>query len=377
MKITCLQENLARGLNTVSRAVSTRSSLPVLGNVLLETDNGRLKLSATNLEIVITCWIGAKVEEPGAITVPARIFSDLVNQLPQEQVSLHLHSRTNTLHVSCSRIEANVRGIDAKEFPLTPESDGAMRIRLEPADLKEMISQVVFAAATDDTRPTLTGIYSRFEGRQLKMVATDSFRLSVRTFELPEAVSQPRSVIIPARALSELARIMTDNMEYVDIIMPEGRNQIIFELEAARMVSQLVDGNFPDFGAVVPKQYRTRTVMGTANFLKACRTANIFARDANNIARVTVLPDNEGMPGFATISATSAETGDNVAQIDAAVAGDKVEMSFNVKYIVDALSVISEPQVALETTSTMEPGVIKPVGRDDFIHIIMPMQFGR
>src|SRR5690606_28289713 len=158
MKLSCTQENLARGLNIVSRAVSTRSTLPVLANVLLATDNGQLKLSATNLEIVITCWVGAKVEEAGAITVPARTLSDLVSALPQEQVNLHLDTNTQTLHVSCARTEANIRGIDYQEFPLIPEPGDAPRIRMDAATLKEMISQVAFAAATDDARPTLTGI---------------------------------------------------------------------------------------------------------------------------------------------------------------------------------------------------------------------------
>ncbi len=377
MKLSCTQENLARGLNIVSRAVSTRSTLPVLANVLLATDNGQLKLSATNLEIVITCWVGAKVQEPGAITVPARTLSDLVTALPQEQVNLHLDTDTQTLHVSCARTEANIRGIDYQEFPLIPEPGDAPRIRMEVAALKEMISQVAFAAATDDARPTLTGILTEFGNNQVKMAATDGFRLSMRSAELTGYSGRPRSVIIPARALSELARIMGDGSEEVSVILPEGRNQIIFQMETVLMVSQLIDGTFPDFTAIVPKRYRTRTVMNTAAFLKACKTAGIFAREANNTARVSILPEDELMPGHATISATSAETGDNVAQIDAIVEGDPIEMNFNVKFITDVLGVITTPQVALETTSAVEPGVVKPVGAEDFSHIIMPMQFGR
>lgn len=377
MKLSCTQENLARGLNIVSRAVSTRSTLPVLANVLLATDNGQLKLSATNLEIVITCWVGAKVEEAGAITVPARTLSDLVSALPQEQVNLHLDTNTQTLHVSCARTEANIRGIDYQEFPLIPEPGDAPRIRMDAATLKEMISQVAFAAATDDARPTLTGILTEFGNNQVKMAATDGFRLSMRSAELTSYSGRPRSVIIPARALSELARIMGDGSEEVSVILPEGRNQIIFQMDTVLMVSQLIDGTFPDFAAIVPKRYRTRSVMNTAAFLKACKTAGIFAREANNTARVTITPEDELMPGHATISATSAETGDNVAQIDAIVEGDPIEMNFNVKFITDVLSVITTPQVALETTSAVEPGVVKPVGKEDFSHIIMPMQFGR
>jgi DNA polymerase-3 subunit beta len=377
MKLSCLQENLARGLSIVSRAVSTRSTLPVLANVLLATDEGRLKLSATNLEIVITCWVGAKIEEEGAITVPARTISDLVNALPQEQVQLQLNSETQTLHLACARTEANIRGIDSQEFPLVPQDDDNPRVRLDPAEFKEMIAQVSFAAATDDARPTLTGIYTHIAPDQIKMASTDGFRLSVRTMEIEEGVADERTLIIPARALIELARVISDSDEYVDLILLQGRSQVIFELETVRLVSQLIEGHFPDFAAVVPESHRTRTVMNTAGFLKACKTAGIFARESGNTARVRITQANELMPGNAVISATSAETGDNVAQIDAVVDGEDIEMNFNVKFITDVLGVISTPQVALETTSTVEPGVLKPVGKDDYVHIIMPMQFGR
>jgi len=301
-------------------------------------------------------------------------LNDLVTQLPQEQVALHANLETQTLHLACARTEANIRGISYEEFPLTPESNDEPRLRMVPAEFKEMISQVVFAAATDDARPTLTGVFTHFEGRELTMAATDSFRLSVRRAELPREMERPRSLIIPARSLAELARIMGDDSEYVDIVMPEKRKQIIFELETARLVSQLVDGNFPDFEAVVPDSYSTRTILNTANFMKACKTANIFAREANHIAQVRIRPDDELMPGYATISATSAETGDNVVQVDAVVEGEGVEMNFNVKFIVDVLSVINDPQVALETSSNVEPGVLKPVGKNNFTHVIMPMQ---
>jgi len=377
MKVSCLQENLAKGLSVVSRAVSTRSTLPVLANVLIATDNGRLKLSATNLEIVITCWVGAKVEEEGAVTVPARTFGDLIGALPAERVDLLLNQANQTLHISCARTEANIKGIDAQEFPLVPEPDQKNRIRMETDVLKHMIGQVALAAATDDTRPTLTGVSARFEGSQVLMVATDGFRLSLRSAQVPGYVEQPFSIIIPARALSELARIVNDDTEAVYISLPEGRNQIIFDMDNAVLVSQLIDGNFPDYTPIIPKRHSTRTVMGTADFRKACRTAEIFARESSHTARVRVEPGDEITPGYAVVAATSAETGDNVAQIDASVDGDSIEIAFNVKYMTDVLNVIDTPQVALETTNAMEPGVLKPVGDNDFVHIIMPMHFGR
>lgn len=377
MKVSCLQENLAKGLSTVGRAVSTRSTLPVLGNVLLATDNGRLKLSATNLEIVITCWIGAKVEEEGSITVPARTFNDLVSALPQERVELQLNETTQTLHVSCMRTQANIKGIDAQEFPLVPEPNPANRIRLEADAFKQMINQVAFAAAVDDARPTLTGVSTKFEGSQVTMAATDGFRLSLRSAHIPSYVEKGFAVIIPARALSEVARITSDDVDAIYLSMPEGRNQIIFDMDSVLLVSQLIDGNFPDYSPIVPKRHTTRTVLSTADFRKACRTADIFARESSHTARVSVEPGDEITPSYAVITATSTETGNNVAQIDASVEGDPIEIAFNVKYMTDVLNVMDTPQVALETTSAMEPGVLKPVGDNDFVHIIMPMHFGR
>lgn len=377
MKLSCLQENLAKGLSIVSRAVSTRSTLPVLGNVLLATENGRLKLSATNLEIVITCWLGAKVEEEGSITVPARTLNDLVSALPQDRVELILNETTQTLHVSCMRTQANIKGIDAQEFPLVPQPDNENRIRVEADVFKQMINQVAFAAALDDARPTLTGVSTTFQESKMIMAATDGFRLSVRSAHIPSLVEDSFSVIIPARALVEVARIISDDAEAVFISLPGGRNQIIFDMDSVLLVSQLIDGNFPDYTPIIPKRRNTRTVVSTADFRKACKTADIFARESSHTARVSIEPGNEITPAYATITATSTETGDNVAQIDASVEGDPIEIAFNVKYMTDVLNIIDTPQVALETTTAMEPGVIKSVGDTDFVHIIMPMHFGR
>lgn len=377
MKVSCLQENLAKGLGIVGRAVSSRSTLPVLANVLLATDEGRLKLSATNLEIVIICWIGAKVETEGSITVPARTFTDLVNTLSPDRVDLTLEEKSNTLHLASARSEANLKGIDAAEFPLVPEPSADNRFQVETEVLKGMIDQVAFAAATDDARPTLTGVLTKLEDNKITMAATDGFRLSIKSTELVDFSPDPIEVIIPARALNELSRIVDDDTEQIFISMPEGRNQVVFDMENIVLVTQLIDGNFPDFKPVIPQRFSTRTVLNAGEFSKACKMAEIFARESSHTARVKIEPGNELMPGSATISATSAETGDNVAQIDATVEGEEIEIAFNVRYMGQVLSVMGSPQVALETTLSTEPGVIKPVGDDDFVHIIMPMHFGR
>ena len=372
MKVSCLQENLAKGLSVVGRAVASRSTLPVLANVMLSTDNGRLKLSATDLEIGINCWIGAKVEEEGATTVPARSFIDLINSLPSERIDMELVVRTQTLNLKCARYEANLKGIDAQEFPLIPSlQEGEDQINLESAAFRRMIEQVVLAAATDESRPILTGVLAKFEGNQLTMAAADGFRLSVRTAQLP-VETEPVSVIIPARALAELARISTDEEEITLVITPT-RKQVLFHAPNADLVSQLIEGNFPDYQQIIPKSHATRTVLNTNSLLRACKTANIFARDAANIARVKITPGGELATDHITIAATSAELGDNVGEIDATIEGDGIEIAFNVKYLIDVLSVMDSAQVALETATSSSPGVLKPIGDVDFIHVIMPM----
>src|SRR5512138_43288 len=268
MKATVSQQQLAHGLSLVSRAVSPRSTLPVLANVLVATDEGRLRLSATNLELGITCWIGAQVMEDGAITVPARTFTDLINKLPNDQVTLHLNTKTNSLNVRCGGSSTDIKGIDAQEFPPMPVPDLAQGVALNVADFKEMIQQVVFSASTDDARPALQGVLMTVSSAEVNLAATDGFRISVKTAPLANP-TKPFRVLIPARALSELARIASDNEEAVTMVIPEGRGQVIFHLKHAELVSQLIDGSFPDFKAIIPRAFKTHSILSTSSFLNA------------------------------------------------------------------------------------------------------------
>jgi DNA polymerase-3 subunit beta len=376
MKVSCLQENLAKGLGIVSRAVAARSTLPVLGNIYIGTDQGRLKLAATNLEIGITCWIGAKIEEDGATTAPARTFVDLVNALPQGQVDMDLAVRTQTLTVTSGRFTNNVKGVDAQEFPIIPKADEGGAIHIAPDVLQLMIDQVVFAAATDESRPILTGVYARFNGKTLTLAAADGFRLSVRTAQLDDGVDEPLDVIIPARALAELSRICGDQTDPISIMVTPQKSQVLFHLTNVDLVSQLIDGRFPDYNAIVPKSSGTKSVIDTLQLLKACKAANVFAREAANIVRLNIVPGDEIAPGHIKIGAQSAETGENAGDLDAAVTGNPMEIAFNVKYLIDVLNVANAPQVSLETNSASQPGLLRPIGDDSFTHVIMPMHIG-
>lgn len=379
MQVSCLQENLAKGLSIVGRAVASRSTLPVLSNVLLATDGDKLKLSATNLEIGINCWVGAKVVQEGAITIPARLLSEFVNSLPPERIDIKLDQDTQTLNLKCARIESNIKGIDAQEFPIVPTAtNGDATLKLDPTSLRTMIDQVVFAAATDESRPILTGVLVQFNEDNLTMAAADGFRLSVKAATLKQNFSDMSEVIIPARALMELARVSGDQEQPVEVIITPARKQILFHLQDIDLVSQLIEGKFPDYNQIIPKGYTTRTVLETNNFLKAVRVSHLFARDSANIVKLEINPSgDELMNGRVTLVATSAELGDNVADIDASIEGNQIEIAFNAKYLIDVLSIIDSPQVALETSAPASPGVLRPIGDEKFTHVIMPMHISR
>ncbi|MEK6753612.1 MAG: DNA polymerase III subunit beta [Chloroflexota bacterium] len=377
MKVTVLQENLARGLSVVSRAVSPRSTLPVLSNILIATDEGRLRLSATNLELGITCWIAARIDEDGSTTVPSRTFSDLVSAMPSDQVQLTLDLKTQSLHVKGGASNNDIKCIDAQEFPPlpTPDMDGA--VQLNVADFKEMIHQVAFASSTDEARPVLMGVLMHVEKDKVTMAAADGFRLSVRKAQLSNAVSQPINIIIPSRALNELARVAGDGEEPIYMVVPKNRGQVLFRVKDVEVVSQLIDGTFPDYQQIIPRSYKSRTLVSTATLLKACKQAEIFAREGSNVARLDIKESKgEMQPSEVEISATSEETGKNETIVEATVDGGSVLIAFNVKFLREALEVIRTPNVALETSASNAPGVVRPVGDDNFLHVIMPMHLG-
>ena len=375
MKVSVSQQQLAHGLGIVSRAVSSHSTLPVLANILVATDEGRLRLSATNLELGISCWIGAQIEEEGAVTVPARTFNDLIGTMPSDGVKLALDERTQTLNVVCGSSNTDIKGIDAQEFPPMPVPNLENGIELNVADLKEMIQQVAFAASADDARPVLQGVSMTVEGSEITLAATDGFRISMRRAKLSSPVAKPMTAIIPARALNELARVASDGKQIVHMIVPDGRGQVLFHLDDVELVSQLIDGNFPDYKAIMPQSFKTTTILSTNAFLKACKQAEIIAREGNNVVRLSISAGEEG-PGEVEISAQSEETGSSEVQVDATVTGTDLIVAFNVRYLRELLDVVKSASVALETNASNTPGMLRPVGNEDFKHVIMPMHLG-
>ncbi|HEX2697002.1 MAG TPA: DNA polymerase III subunit beta [Anaerolineales bacterium] len=377
MKVTVLQTNLAHGLGVVSRAVSSRSTLPVLANVLIASDEGRLRLSATNLELGITCWIPARIEQEGSTTVPARTLSDLVNTLPGDQVLLSLDAKTQTLNVRSGTSTNDIKCIDAQEFPPLPVPDLDGAVQLNVADFREMIQQVAFAASTDEARPVLMGVLVQVDKDKLTMAAADGFRLSVRKAVLSAPAPAAVTAIIPARALTELARVASDGEEPIYMVVPKGRGQVLFRVKDVEVVSQLIDGTFPDYQQIIPRKYTSRTLVSTSSLLKACKQAEIFAREGSNVARLNIKSANgELQPSEVEITATSEETGKNETIVEATVDGSGVLIAFNVKFLREALEIVKTPNVALETSAPNAPGVVRPVGDEQFLHVIMPMHLG-
>ncbi len=374
MRVSVLQENLARGLSMVSRAIGSRPTLPILGNVLITAEDGRLRLSATNLELAIIARVGAKVDEEGAITVPARTFQDFVNALPPERIDLTLDPKTRSLKVQCGSATSNIRGISAEDYPALQEAPADDGIAVPAQAFHEMISHVVFAAAKEDNRPVLTGALTRFEGDVLTMAAADGYRLTVRTIQLDDPVDAPLTMIIPARTLAEMSRAIGADDTSIRITVPSGRNQVMFHLDRVDFISQLIEGQYPAIEQIIPKTHTTMTIVPTEELLKACKRAEIFARDAAYTAKVKVSPGESALaPGLLTIVAQSQETGDNEGKLDAKVSGSQIEISFNVRFLIEVLGVIKEDQVVLEMTSNANPGVVRPVNRQDFTHVLMPM----
>lgn len=369
MKLSVMQENLARGLSVVSRAVSTRSTLPVLANVLLKTEDAGLKLTATNLEIGITYWVPGKIETDGATTVPARLLTDLVNSLPSgDRVDLDLQAG-DTLNLRAGRFETHIKGIDAEEFPAIQTAGERPTTRIAQNVLRRALAEVTFAAASDEARPILTGVLARFEGDRLTLAAADNYRIAVRTIPVLDAVPET-SVVIPARALNELARIITDVDDPVEVILAGGRNQVLFHLEGVDLVSRLIDGQFPNYQQVLPQSHTTRAVLDREELLRAVRPAALIAHESANIVKLQVGGDGEA--GI-TVSA-NAEVGDHVGAVEAAVEGDGTTIAFNARYLADVLTNVDADQFALELNGPLSPGVFRPIGDDQYVHVVMPVR---
>ncbi len=371
MNVSVMQENLARGLGIVSRAVSSRATLPVLANVLLKTDNNGLKLTATNLEIGINCWVPGKVEAEGEITVPAKLLTDLVASLPNARIDLQLSAKDRTLKVTCGGSRSSIKGIDADEFPVVAAIGDAPATNVDSRALREALGEVVFAAATDESRPILTGVLTKLVGDRMTLAAADNYRIAVRNLTLAQPVGAEMSIVVPGRSYAELMRILPDTEQQIDITITPNKSQVLFHVEGIDLVSRLIEGQFPNYEPVIPTAHSSRAVIDREAFLAGARRASIFARDSANIVKVEVGGDGTSE---VSITAHAADVGDAADALEASVEGQATTIAFNARYLIDVLSNLGADEAALELSGPLAPGVIRGIGKDEYVHVIMPVR---
>jgi DNA polymerase-3 subunit beta len=372
MKLTCSPEALGHALSVVSRAVSPRTTLPILNNVLLETSEKGLKLTATNLEIAIVDHVDATVTTEGSITLPAKILTEFVSQLHEKEMEMELDTATQTLTVhSGPYSDVKIKGIDASEFPALPAHEEGLKIFIDQSELIKGIEQTVVAASSDEGRPVLTGVLTQLEGEVLTLAATDGHRLAVRTLKAEGATGGtaegPESVIIPARALGELSRILKGDGK-VEMTISPSRNHVFFTLPGVELMSRLIEGTYPNYSQVIPEQSNTKITMQTKELHERTRGVAIFARDSANVVRLKT------EVGEISISANTSEVGSSQASARAEIEGADIQIAFNSRYLLDVLSLLGNEKVTLGFNGPLSPGVVRPAGKDEYTYVIMPVR---
>lgn len=368
MKCTVSPSALSAALSLTSRAVSPRSTLPILGNVLLETTDAGLRLSATNLDLTISATVAAEVSSDGRTTVPARLITDYIASLAESPCTLELDPDTQVLRVACGIHRTNIHGIDAVEFPPLPTRDADTTVEMDSASFESAVTQTALAASGDEARPVLTGVLVTLAADKVTLAATDGHRLAVRTVPLEGGPEEPISVIVPARHLAEVGRAINLGRPTVTLMLSKARNQLFFAMRDLEISSRLIEGNYPNYAQVIPAESATKVVVPAAALLRETRTASVLAKDAANVVRLST------HEGTLTLMTQTAEVGDDEAPMPAEVTGDDVQIAFNARYVLDALTVVDAEQVQLGFNGPLNPGVIRPVGRDDYLYIVMPVR---
>ena len=370
MKLSCIQSNLRKGLATVSKAVATRSTIPETQNVLIATDNGRLRLTATNLEIAITTWIVAQIEEEGSVTIPARMLSDFINSLPDKKVDIETVANPIGLKIHCANFDAQMNGIDPENYPPIPNISDGPKISISSSDFKSSLSRVRFAVATDESRPALTGVKVDIKGNEFTLASADGFRLAIETGSCESSVEEDVSVIVPGRTMNEIFSLLGTDSGMLDMTVTEQKSQALFKFGDVEVVTQLIQGNFPDYERLIPGEKGTICRVNREEILQATNAASVFARDGSGIIRMVSDDTDEGS---IRIMSQAEELGSNESRVNASIEGEETRIAFNSKFLNEILSVLDGDEVEIETMSPSSPGVFRSAANSGYLHIIMPM----
>lgn len=364
MKIICLQENLKYSLNITQNIIGRNLTLPILNNILLTTDDGRLKISSTNLEIGINTWTSGKIEKKGAITCPAKVLANFINNLPNKKIELEV--KNNNLTIKCDNYKAILNGLSADDFPIIPQIKEAPLVEMRNDVLRDALLRVVGSASISESRPEITGVLFKLEKKELKLAATDSFRLAEKViFETNKDSDEIKSLIVPQKTVQEIIRILGEKEGSVKICL--GSGQVLFDSGDAQVISRLIEGQYPDYQQIIPKVFSTQVIIDRVELLSVIRAASVFSSKTNNI-KISL---NDG--GLEVLS-QDPDLGENRSQIKTETKGKKVEISFNYRYLLDGLANIGTRQVFLGLNSDSSPAVFRPIGDESYIYLVMPIK---
>ena len=385
MKLICTQENLNKALNVIGKIINRNPALPILNNVLIETDKGRIKLSSTNLEMGINCWIGGKISEEGKITIPTRLFSNFVANLPNQNIKINQVGES--LKLSCDNYKTEIKGISADDFPLIPEIEGSLEIEAKNLPFKEALIQILPSVSVSESRPEITGVlmdFSRLEKGELVLAATDSYRLAEKVVKLngknkkggengenKNFPNEKRSLIIPRNTAQELSRILDgSDGEELKIVLSD--SQILFDCGNINLISRLVEGQYPDYQQIIPTKFKSEAVVDSEEFQKAIKISSLFADMRTN----SVFLKTDGGAKTLEIKAEAGEVGKNSSKIPVQVKGEEMEIVFNHHYLVDGLNSIKAKEVIIKTNGSASPAVLSAADDKDkdFLYLIMPVR---
>jgi len=362
MKLQVTQENLNRALNSVARVANSRGTLPILSNVLIKTNNNRLSLSATNLDIAITHFIGAKVTEEGSITVPARLMQDFVGSLPEGVIELKLEE--TKLHVTTEQYKSVVNGIIADDFPVMPAITEGKSWSLPGSLLKKALQQVVFAASGDETRPVLTGVLLQTLGGKLYMASTDSYRLAEKQLG---ANKEDVQLLIPASAMQDLLRVLSDDDSEVHVT--HDGQQVLFQVGDVELVTRLVEGKYPDYRKLIPESFATEAILKRADLTNVTKVSSLFARESAGSVTIEVNEDAQQL----SIRSVASQLGENTATASAKVTGSG-SITLNSRYLLDGLNALGGEDVQFGFNGKLEATLLHDPTNADYKHIIMPLK---
>ena len=365
MKIICTQENLKLGLSTIGRIISSSNSLPILNNILIKTENGVLKISSTNLEIAITTQIRCMVEENGAITVVGKTLSDLVNNMPNQNISIQTGELN--LVINSDNYHTQIKTMPMEDFPLIPALDNGTVLIIDAQELKNAIDNVVFATSTNQTQPEISGVLLSTEGAVMKIVATDRYRLAEKSVKLKQKPNSDQMVIIPQKTMAELSRIINGQSGDVEIMI--SANQVGVTFKDTQIISRLVDGQYPDYKQIIPTEFLTTATVKKQALVSGLKAAAVFSQN-NNSVKFSFLAKTQKL----VLTAESGDLGKSEIELEAAMEGVGGEIVFNHRYVMDCLSGLDSEGVLVKIIDDNSPGLILPEGKNDYLYLVMPIK---